>query len=341
MGSALLTCALVLAVLLVSADPGTAASLSITVPAGQWVTLPAAGIVRADTQPADVATASTDADTVKIYGARPGVATLILTTSDTVEARPIQVVAARGTPLSLFPRAGDCAGPALIKTASPSHVALVVPDLALEWTPSDWRLEWTPPDVRVLASSALATPLQQLGVPITPGLQAEWHDEWRLIAGDGLGLVGYHFPGAGTLAVGGSVLGPAGFMDMALGDARVSAVALKSQGGQLLSGAQATVGLGPVSVGYATGPAGGSPTVQLHSGSVSASAGTTAGEGLQLGLGVGLPSGLTVDSSWTAAGGWRLHLAAPIGGGAVAAPSGGSVSPAAIGSTAQDTGCFP
>jgi hypothetical protein len=269
------------------------------------------------------------------------VATLILTTSDSVEARPIQVVAAPGTSLSLFPRAGDCAGPAFIKAANPSHVALVVPDLALDWTPSDWRLEWTPPDVRVLASNALTTPLQQLGVPVTPGLQAEWHDEWRLIAGDGLGLVGYHFPGAGTLAVGDSMLGPAGFMDVTLGDARVSAVALKSQGGQLLSGAQATMGVGPVNVGYTTGPAGGSPTVQLHSGSVSASAGTTASEGLQLGLGVGLPSGLTVDSSWTAAGGWRLHLAAPIGGGPVAAPTGGSGSYATIGSRAQDTGCFP
>jgi hypothetical protein len=339
------TYALVLAVLLVSAAPGAAASLSITVPAGQWLTLPAAGIVRVDTQPADVAIASTDADTVKIFGARPGMATLIVTTADTVQARLIQVVAVPATHLSLVPRAGDCPAPAFIKAVSPSHVALGVPDLALDWTPADWRLEWTPPDVRVLASSALATPLQQLGVPVTPGLQAEWHDEWRLIAGDGLGLVGYHFPGAGTLAVGDSVLGPAGFMDMALGDARVSAVALKSQGGQLLSGAQATVGVGPVNVGYATGPAGGSPTVQLHSGSVSASAGTTASQGLQLGLGVGVASGFTIDSSWTAAGGWRVHVAVAIGGGAVAeagtAPGGGSASYATIGWGAQDAGCFP
>src|SRR5690348_124078 len=63
------TYALALAVLLVSAAPGAAASLSIAVPAGQWLTLPAAGIVRVDTQPADVAIASTDADTVKIFGA--------------------------------------------------------------------------------------------------------------------------------------------------------------------------------------------------------------------------------------------------------------------------------
>jgi hypothetical protein len=338
MTNAVSTCALVLAVSLAAAVPGAAGPLSVTVPAGQWVTLPVGGIVRADTQPADVATASIDADVVKIYGARPGVATLILTTPEGVEARPIQVVAPFGTPLSLIPRAADCAGPALVRTAGPSHLAVGVPDLALDWTPSNWRLEWTPPDVRLMASSALATPLQQLGVPVTPGLQAEWRDEWWLIAGDGLGLVGYHFPGTGTLAVGDSVLGPAGFVDMAFGGARVSAVALKPPGGQLLSSAQAAMDVGPVNVGYVTGPAGGSPTVQLRSGSISASAAAPAGEGLQLGLGVGLPSGFTVDSSWTTAGGWRLNVAMPIGG---AAPSGGPAGYAATGSRAQDTSCFP
>src|SRR5262249_51179949 len=145
--------------------------------------------------------------------------------------------------------------------------------------------------------------------------------------------------GAGTLAVGDSVLGPAGFVDMVVGGARVSAVALQSPGGQMLTSAQAALDLGPLKVGYATGPAGGSPTVQVHSGSVSASAGPTAGEGLQLGLGVGLAPGLTVDSAWTPAGGWRLHVALSIGG--AAAPSGGSPSSATFGPRVQDTGCFP
>ncbi len=334
------TCGLVLAVLLVTAPPAAAGPLPVAVSAGQWATLPGAGIVRADTEPAGVAIALTDADVVKIYGVRPGVTTLILTTSDGVAARLIQVVASPGTHLSLIPRAGECAGPAFITSASPSHVALGVSDLALDWTPSNWRLEWTPPDVRVVASSALVTPLQQLGVPVSPGLQAEWRDEWRLIAGDGLGLVGYHFAGAGTLAVGDSVLGPAGFVEMGLGGARFSAVALQSQGGQLLSSAQAAVDLGPVNLGYATGPAGGSPTVRVHSGSVSASAAATPGEGLQLGLGVGFGSGLTVNSAWTAAGGWRVNVGVPIGA-AAAAPSGGSLSYATFGSRVEETGCFP
>src|SRR5262249_25977466 len=171
-----LMCALVLALLATAVPPAAAGPLSVTVPAGQWVTLPSAGIVRVDTEPADVAIASIDADVVQIYGARPGVATLILTTSDSVAARLIQVVAAPGTRLPFSGLAGDCARPAFIAAASPSHVAVGVPDLALDWTPSNWRLEWTAPDVRVVASNALTTPLQQLGVPVTKGLQAEWRD---------------------------------------------------------------------------------------------------------------------------------------------------------------------
>jgi hypothetical protein len=338
------TCTLALAVLLVSCAPAASSSLSITVIAGQSVTLPAAGIVRVDADPGDIATVSRDADTVRIYGVQPGAATLLLTMSDSVEARPIQVVAGRDRTLSFVPQPGGCQALAYVKAAEASHLALGMSDLALDWTPSNWRLEWTPPDVRVLASSALVTPLQQLGVPVAAGLQADWHDQWRLIAGDGVGLIGYNFAGTGTLAVGDSALGPAGFVDVTFGDARVSAAALKSPGGQVLSGVQAAVGAGPVNIGYTMGPAGGSSAIQLHAGSVSASAGTTPSEGLQLGVGIALAPGFTVDSSWTAAGGWRLHVALPIGGTvaeAGAAPGGASVSYAAVGSQAHGPGCLP
>ncbi len=345
MANMLSTCALVLAVLLASCAPGASGSLSMTVTAGQWVTLPAAGILRAEAHPADIAIASSDADAVRIYGVRPGAATLVLTTSESVEARPIQVVAGPEKTLSLVPQTGGCPALAYVKAAEPSHVALGMPDLALDSTPSSWRLEWTPPDVRVLASSALVTPLQQLGVPVAAGLEAEWHDQWRLIAGDGVGLIGYSFPGPATMALGDSALGPAGFIDVTLGDARVSAVALKSPAGQVLSGAQATMGAGPVNLGYTTGPGGGSSAIQLHNGSVSASAGTTPSQGVQFGLGIALAPGFTVDSSWTAAGGWRLHVAVPIGGGTVAeagaAPGGASVSYATTGSLTHASGCLP
>lgn len=345
MANMLSTCALALAVLLACGTPGAAGSLSITVTAGQSVTVPAAGIVSVDVHPADIATASRDADGVRIAGVQPGVATLVLTTSDSVEARPILVVAGPEKHLSLVLQTGGCPALAYVQAAEPSHLALGMPDLALDWTPSTWRLEWTPPDVRVLASSALATPLQQLGVPVTAGLQAEWRDQWRLIAGDGVGLIGYNVPGTGTLALGDSALGPAAFVDMTLGDARVSAVALKSQAGQVQSGAQASVGAGPVNIGYTMGPAGGSSAIQVHSGSVSASAGTTPGEGVQLGVGIALTPGFSVDSSWTAAGGWRLHLAVSIGGGTVAgagaAPGGAPVSYATMGSWTHGPGCLP
>lgn len=335
MANVLSTCALAFIVVLANAVPSVSSSYAVPVTAGQWVTLPVPGIVRADAQPADVAIASAGADSVRIYGVRPGTAILTLTTSESVEARPIQVEAPSAAGSSLGSRAGNCPTLAYLKAADPAHVAYAGPDLALDWTPSTWLLEWTPPDVRVLASNVLTTPLQQLGVPAGPGFQAQWHDEWQLIAGDGLGLVGYHFQGAGTLAVGGSVLGPAGFLDAALGGARVSAVALKSQSGQLLSSARAAVDLGPVNVGYATGPAG--PTVQFHSGSVSASAGTIPGQGFQVGLGIALTPAITFDSSWTTASGWQIHIAMPIGGGATAAvaPSGGVLT------QAGDAGCLP
>ena len=337
------TFALVLAVVLGNTVPSASGALAITVTAGQWVTLSVSGIVRVDTYPAGIALASPDADSVRIHGLRPGLATLMVTTSNSVEARPIQVAAPSGATMSLVPQAADCPALAPIAAADASHIAIDAPDLAVEWTPSRWRLEWTPPDVRVLASSVLETPLQQLGVPLTRGLQAEWHDEWQLIAGDRAGLVGYRVPGAGAVAVGESALGPAGFADMTLGGAKISAAALQSQG-QLVGAGQATVNAGSVNVGYTTGPAGGSPTIQFHGGNVSASAGA-AGRAFQVGLGIALAPGFSVDSAWTTAGEWRLHLAIPIGDGAVAqagaSPGSASVSYAAIGSKAQDTGCLP
>ena len=284
-----------------------AASSAITVAVGGWVTLPASGIVRADINPAESAVAWIGTDAVTIYGIRPGTATLVLTAPDGIEARPVQIVAAAGWDMSLVPRPSRCSALGYTSATESSHIALDASDLALDWTPASWRVDWTPPEGRFSATSALVTPLQSLGVPVAPGVQAEWHDGWELMASNALALVGYRAHGVGTVAVGNSTLGPAGLMEATLGGVSLSAAALTSRTGQLLSTAQAGVNIGSVYVGYATGPAGGSPTVHVQSEPVSASATASPTQGVQLGLGVSLAPGLTFGGTWMSVGGWQAQ----------------------------------
>jgi hypothetical protein len=227
-------------------------------------------------------------------------------------------------PAEALPLDGDasCGGPVQVR-ADASHLALDASDVSLDWSPGNWRLAWTPADVRLSASSALVTPLVPLGVPVSPGIEAEWHPGWELMASPTVGLVGYHLPGAGTLLLGDSVLGPAGLVDASVGGAHVAAAAVRTPDGQMLTSAQAAVQVGPVSVGYATGPGGGSPTLQYQHGPLSFSAAAPPGQGVQVGVGVSLGQGVRVDGAWAADGSWRAQLALPLG------PDGGGPKPAA------------
>jgi hypothetical protein len=294
----------------------------IVVSEGGSVTVPAAAVLRADTSAPDVAQALAGTDEVTVRGIKPGAAVLTLVTSGSIEARRIQVVpAGTGEGAAAF---SGCPGLNLAGGATGSYASLTAHDLHAEWTPSSWSMLWTHPDGRIWASSALVTPLQQLGLPITPGVQLDWENHWELQASDAYGLIGYRLPtGAGSLMLGTSTLGPAGELEALVGPMSFSAVALLTPAGQMLSGAQTTLNVGPVTVGYETGPAGGSPTVAFHSGSVTVSAAAMP-QGSQVGVGMSLADGVAITGSWMAQGGWSAGITLPLGPAAPAAGSGSS-----------------
>jgi len=186
---------------------------------------------------------------------------------------------------------------------------------------------WTGRDGHLWASSAVVTPLQeQLGLPKAPGVELNWDNHWEFQASSAYGLIGYRIPfGVGSLMLGGSTLGAAGEVEAFAGPVSFSAVALMTPAGQMLSGAQTSLNVGPVTVGYETGPAGGSPTVAFHSGSVTVSAAVPP-EGGQVGVGLSLGGGAAVTGTWLPQGGWRAGLTLPLDGVAPAAGSGSSAS---------------
>ena len=289
-------------------------SYALRVIAGQSVTIPVPGVVRAETNVREIAEVSTGTDEVTVRGIRTGTATLILNMPDSIEARPIQVVADGLGQTPGHAVWSGCLDQSYI-TADASHVALNTPSLAAEWAPGNWHLAWTPSDARVLASSALITPLQQLGVPIVPGVQVSWDTGWGFIASNAMNLVGYKVPGgAGTIMLGDSSLGPAGEIEASFGDFALSTAAVVSPSGQILNFAGTTLNVGPVTLGYTTGLGGGSPTMQVRTGPVIVSAAVSPSQGVQVGLGSSL-AGLNFQGLWTAQGGWSAQVGMTLGTG--------------------------
>ena len=304
-----------------AARTGAAFPAPIIVPEGGSVTIPAPAVVRADTSAPDVAQAVPGSDEVTVRGIKPGTAVLMLVSPGSLEARPIQIVpAGPGGGAAAF---AGCPSFNPADGAPGSYFSLTAPDLHAEWTPSRWSVLWTGRDGHLWASSAVVTPLQeQLGLPKAPGVQLDWDNHWEFQASSAYGLIGYRIPfGVGSLMLGGSTLGAAGEVEAFAGPVSFSAVALMTPAGQMLSGAQTSLNVGPVTVGYETGPAGGSPTVAFHSGSVTVSAAVPA-EGGQVGVGLSLGGGAAVTGTWLTQGGWRAGITLPLGGAAPAAGSG-------------------
>ncbi len=296
----------------VAAAPSSPYALRVIV--GQTVTVPVPGVARAETSVRDIAEVSTGTDEVTVRGIRTGTATLILNMPDSIEARPIQVVADGPSQTPGHALGSGCLDQSYI-TADASHVVLNTPSFDAEWAPGNWHLAWTPSDARVLASSALVTPLQQLGVPAVPGVQVLWDSGWGFIASNAMNLVGYKVPGgAGTIMLGESSLGPAGAIEASFGDFALSTAAVVSPSGQIQNFAGTTLNLGPLTLGYTTGLGGGSPTMQVRTGPVVVSAAASPSQGVQLGLGSSL-AGLNFQGLWTAQGGWRAQIGMTLGTG--------------------------
>ena len=291
---------------------GATPAYTLKVIAGQSVTLPVPGVIHAETNLRDVVEVVTGIDEVTVRGIRTGTAILIVNMPDSIEARPIQVVAAGSGQIPGHAVGAGCLDQPYL-TADASHVALTTPSLDAEWAPGSWHLSWTPSDARVLASSALITPLQQLGIPIVPGVQVLWDNGWGFIASNAMNLIGYSVPGgAGTIMLGGSSLGPAGEMEASLGDFALSTAAVVSPSGQILNFAGTTLNVGPVTLGYTAGLGGGSPTMQVRTGPVTVSAAASPSQGVQVGLGSSL-AGLNFQGLWTSQGGWRAQIGITLG----------------------------
>jgi hypothetical protein len=281
-----------------------AAPSTIIVVTGGWVNLPLSGAGRVDTAPAENAFAWNTGDSVSVYGLHPGPAVLTLTYPDSIEARLVQVVAAAPpAPTLEGDQDAGCAGPLRVRSADQSHLALDANGISFS------------------AFNALVTPLESLGVPVAPGVDAEWQPGWQIMASPTLGLVGYHLAGAGGLMVGDSVLGPAVLMDAGVGPAHISAAGVRTPSGQLISAADASFRLGSMSLGYATGPSGGTPTIGYQHGPFSVSAAATPGQGVQLGVGYSLGDGMNVGGGWGTDGSWRASVALALGPGGGPAPS--------------------
>jgi hypothetical protein len=291
-----------------------APSYALTVIAGQSVTVPVPGVVRAETNLPELVEVVTGTDEVTVRGIRTGQATLILSMPDGIEARPIHVAPAVSGQIAAPVSGGGCLDRSYI-SADAAHLALNIPSFEADWAPGNWHLSWSPSDAHVLASSALITPLQQLGVPAVPGVQVLWDNGWGFIASNAMNLVGYKVPGGGgTIMFGDSALGPAGEVEASLGDFTLSTAAIVSPSGQILNTAGTSLNVGPVTLGYTTGLGGGSPSMQVRAGPVTVSAGATPSQGVQVGLGSSL-AGVNFQGLWTAAGGWRAQIGMTLGTG--------------------------
>lgn len=291
---------------------GAGPSLALTVAAGQSVTVPAPGVIRAETSVREVAEVVVGTDAVTVRGLRPGTATLMLTLADGIEGRPVQVVEATSGQSPTFASGDGCFGRSYI-TAAGSHVAIRIPSLEAEWSPGFWQLSWSPSDVRVSASSALVTPLQQLGIPVVPGVRVLWDNGWGFIASDAMNLVGYKDAGGtGTIMLGNSSLGPVGEMEALLGDFSLSTAAILLPSGQVLNTASTSLNLGPFTLGYKTGTGAGSATMQVRTGPVTLSAAASPSNGVQVGLGSSF-AGVDFQGSWMVQGGWRAQVGMSVG----------------------------
>lgn len=290
---------------------GAAPWLTLTVAAGQSVTVPVPGVIRAETSVREVAEAVVGTDAVTVRGLRPGTATLMLTLADGIEGRPVHVVEAPPGQSPAFASGDRCFDGFLAGDAS--HVALRFSSLEAEWSPGFWQLSWNTSDARVSASSALVTPLQQLGIPVVPGVQVLWDNGWGFIASNAMNLVGYKDAGGtGTIMLGNSSLGPSAEMEALLGDFSLSTAAILLPSGQVLSTATTSLNLGPFTLGYMTGAGGGSATMGVRTGPVTVSAAASPSNGIQVGLGSSL-AGVDFQGAWMAQGGWRTQVGMSVG----------------------------
>ncbi|GEM_PF-3100845 len=314
--------------------PGSASSASpptiaVTMPVGGVVNVPASGVTLAEVAPAGVAGAWADGDHVTVWGMQQGTATLLLTSPDGIEARPVQVTAP-GSAQGLFDQ-GSCAVPlgAAATSASVANAtateAYGTPNHTVTWSPGEWRAFWDfagSGTASLTAADSLSTPLAMVGVPNRPGVAMSW-DRWKLTANQSVGALAYQMPlGSGMMMeVGDTTLGPIGEATVAAGDVSASSVALLSPTGQVVTGAQTSLALGPFGVGYALGPAGGAPSVQYHAGPLTLSAANWPGEGPSVGLNFWFRNGTTVQGSWGQQTGWNAQVQMPLGPGTAPRPS--------------------
>jgi hypothetical protein len=304
--------------------PSTTAAplVTITLPVGGVVDVPAHGTTQVSVAPADVAGAWADADHVTVWGLRQGAATLVLTwPNGVVEARPLQVGPA--DPQQARFANGECSDALAMAVTSPVGAALPPPTSDVRWSPGEWQAFWNLPgnDGRLTASRALDTSLGMVGVGPQPGVDLAW-DRWTVTATRGVGALAYEMPlGSGmVLIVGDTTLGPIGEATVAAGDVAVSSVALFTSTGQLVTAAQTTLGLGPFGVGYLIGPSGNVPTLQFRSGSITLSAANWPSTSVGVSLGFG--GGTSVQGAWGLQTGWSAEVSLSLGAGR--APMSGS-----------------
>jgi len=294
---------------------GASPFVAVTMPVGGVIDVPAQGITQVDVAPTGVAGAWAGDDHLILWGLQRGTATLILTSPDGIEARSLQVLPA--DPHQLFAES-MCSTPLEVVGVSPAGAAFPHPTTGVKWSPGEWQAFWNFPDSdgRVTASHTLSTPLALLGIAGGPGVDVAW-DRWNVTATQSVGALAYQMPlGTGMMmVVGDTTLGPIGEATVAAGDVTLSSVALLTQTGDVVAATQATLGFGPLGVGYLVGPTGGVPSLQLRTGSVTLSAAEWPGQGTSVGLAVGLGGGASMQGTWGVQTGWTAAISLSLGPG--------------------------
>jgi len=306
-----------LATSVASASP----SITVTMPVGGVVNVSAPGIVQADVAPAGVAGAWAAGDHVIVWGVRQGTATLVMTSPDGIEARPVQVMPANSAQALFGQR--TCSAPLAASVTSSANAAATAaytpPNTNVMWSPGEWQALWNfhgSDGGRFTAADTLNTPLAMLGIPRRAGVDVTW-DRWDVVANQSVAALAYEMPlgSAMMMELGDTTLGPIGEATAAAGDVSVSSLALVSQSGEWVAATQTTLTFGPFAIGYLAGPNGGVPSLQYRAGSFMLSASNWPGEGTSLGLNVWLKNGTSVEGTWGQQAGWTAQVEVPLGPG--------------------------
>jgi hypothetical protein len=293
--------------------PRTAPPTSVR--AGESLLVPIDGAIYAEPLDPSIATATTPRPgIVSITGIREGATLITVVTPDAIVSLPVSVLPAPRPPAPSASAAspGGSLTFRFIPTATLWDAEIDTPSLSAAFSPGAWWAVYSAPGLAARAASALPTPLTDLGAPLAPGLRVSAGRQWDVLLTTRAQAVSASFAtSAGPVTLGLSTLGPYATASLSLATLSLSIEALAATPA-VTSTATASLPLGPVTLGYRSGPQGGSPFLHGTTGSVVYDIGIASGGAWSAAL--SLPAGTgTLTLSAGSAGAWTLTILLPLG----------------------------